>query len=464
MKQAVTTIRTARIGRVAAITVMVVGLTAVAAWQLPRSSAHEIEPLNKFLLAAALILLVCHLLGTVAVRLRQPRVVGEVVGGLLLGPSALGLVWPAGSGWLFPDSVHGLLSASAQLGLTVFMFLLGCELRLDTTRCRPRQVTMVAVGAMGLPFLVGLVVAVAAGTRLVGSANPMAAYVFVALALSITALPVLGRILVDLGMERTEVGRMSLAAAAIGDGAAWCVLTVILVSTGAAASQALLGLVAASGFVGVMLLVVRPVLVSYIRRLESHGRTYVLLPALVTIAIGAAAAAQSVGLHPFIGAFLFGVAVPSGSPVVHQLNHQLRGFTTVVLLPLFFAVVGLSTSVGLLGPHPSHWLLLGAVVVVATVTKLVGAATGAWLGGWQSRDALVIGALMNCRGVTELIVASIGLQAGLINGLGFTVLVLMALFTTAITGPMVKLFGHLRPSVDNDQPVLPDQPVRSLGE
>jgi Kef-type K+ transport system membrane component KefB len=437
-----------RAGRVAGGVAVVLGLVATVAWQLTRqSNVHDVEPLGRFFVAAAAVLLACHLLGAVASRFGQPRVVGEILGGLLLGPSALGLVWPAAPGWLFPGSVLGPLSTSAELGLVVFMFLLGCELRMDTARSRPRAVAMVAAGGMGLPFALGLVVAFPAGQLVAGPTGQPAAIFFLALALSITAMPVLARLLVDLGIDRTEAGRLSLATAAVGDGAAWAVLTVILAVATAEGSGILVALAAAAGFLAVTLLVVRPLLAVYVARLESGDRIDILLPTLVALAVGFAAVAQIIGLHPFIGAFLFGTVVPSESVVVRQLNRQLRGFTTVVLLPLFFASIGLTTSIGLIGADLSHWLLFGAVLAVAMISKLAGAAAGARLAGWRGREVFVIGALLNCRGVTELVVASIGRQYDLINDLGYTVLVLMALITTAVTSPLVRLITRGDPAV-----------------
>ncbi|WP_051174208.1 cation:proton antiporter domain-containing protein [Amycolatopsis orientalis] len=395
-----------------------------------------IEPITRFLLAVGAILLVSHFCGEVLRRIGQPPVLGEIVGGLLLGPSVLGLIWPSAGAWLFPADVLSSLDRAAQLGLVVFMFLLGCELRTDRIE-RKSLVGAVVLGGMGLPFAAGIGVAFAAASVLAGADAPKAGYVlFFALALAITALPVLARILVDLDLDRTGLGALSLTSAAIGDGIAWLTLTLILVGIGQHGG----GNVVMTAILAVVLvvftqLVVRRILGRLVTRIESDKVMTVLL---LVGAIGFAVLTQMLGLHALLGAFLFGTAVPRDCPVVERISAQLRGFTVVVLLPLFFALVGLSTSIGLLGTDLSHWLLFAGILVVAQLTKFIGAGGAARLAGLPGRQAIQLGTLMNCRGVTELVVATIGLKYGLVNQLGFTILVLVAVVTTAVTGPLMR--------------------------
>jgi Kef-type K+ transport system membrane component KefB len=412
---------------------LVVLAGAAALWGPALVRGRPGDPVARFLFSVAVILLVCHVCGALLRRFGQPAVLGEVIGGLVLGPSVLGLVWPGSQGWLFPEPVLDALGYAAQLGLIVFMFLLGCELRTDRIGGR-RLVGATVAGGMGLPFAAGVVIAVAAPVLGSGSAGFV---LFFGLALSITALPVLARILVDLGLADSRLGATALSAAAVGDGVAWLVLTVILAGTGLSGT----GDVATTAGLAVALVVVtflcvRPALRALVTRVQS---AQLLLGALVVGAIGYAALTQLIGLHPVIGAFLFGVVVPRGAPAVTRIGEQLQGFAIAILLPLFFAGVGLSTSVGLLGGSATHWLLFALVLAAATVTKLVGAGGAARLAGLPARDAVRLGALMNCRGVTELVVATIGLQYGLLSELGFTILVLVAVITTAATGPLVHL-------------------------
>ncbi|MET7395834.1 cation:proton antiporter [Dactylosporangium sp. NPDC005572] len=422
----------------------------------PRSGA-PVDPLARFLLAVAVVLVVSHLFGHLLRRWGQPAVLGEILGGIVLGPSLLGLMWPGAVAWLFPAGVLDGLGKAAQLGLVVFMFLLGCELRLgrpeqdEAGAVRPRSVALVTVGGMGLPFLAGLGLAAAAGSRLSGTGGDGTAHrLFLGLALAVTALPVLARILVDLRLERTGVGALSLSAAAFGDAVAWLALTLIIAGAGGTADLThTAGLAVALALV--TLLCVRPALRLLVDRVES---TQLLTVVLVAGAVTYAALTQLIHLHPLIGAFLFGVAVPRGRPAVERLAGQLQGFTLTILLPLFFAGVGLTTSIGLLGGDAGRWLLFAVICVAAQLTKFAGAAGAARLAGLPAREAAQVGVLMNCRGVTELVIASVGLQAGLVNEFGFTILVLIAVLTTAVTGPLTR---RLMPGERRRVPAAPEE-------
>ncbi|MBF8188883.1 cation:proton antiporter [Nonomuraea sp. K274] len=398
------------------------------------------DPIARFLLAVAVIVLLSNLAGALLSRLRQPPIIGEILGGLLLGPSVLGAVWPAGREWILPEQVLATLDLAAQLGLVTFMFLLGCELRLSTVRARQGLIASVVTLGMGLPFVAGTGIALLSGDMMRGPAGDgIAAPLFFGLALSITALPVLARILLDLGM-REGVGVLALACAAVGDVVMWGALTVLLaVLAVTGAGHALLTLGLGALLLAVTMLAVRPALAALVRRAGAENRF--VLPVLVTGALIFAAASQLVGLHPLIGAFLFGTIVPRESAVVERIGHQLQGFTLMVLLPLFFAGVGLRTSVGLISGSAAHWLLFGAVLAIAVATKVLGGYGGARLGGLPRQDALRLGVLLNCRGVTELVVATIGYQYHLINELGLTVLTLVALITTAATAPVMRLLN-----------------------
>lgn len=397
------------------------------------------DSIAQFLLAVAVILFVSHLLATPLRRWHQPPVLGELLGGVLLGPSALGLLWPAGEDWLFHPDVLSNLDRAAQLGLVTFMFLLGCELRMDSVRNR-RTVGVVA-GSMGLPFVVGVGIALAAGEMLGGpSANALASALFFGLAMSITALPVLARILVDLRLDGSPLGATALSAAAIGDGLAWTVLAVILatISPGANGRIATTTGLAVT-LVLVTVLCVRPALATLVRWMsQRHGHEHSLLAVLAVGAMGFAAFSTLIGLHAVIGAFLFGTAAPRRSAAVKQISEQLQGFAVAILLPLFFAGVGLSTSILLLGGDPVHWLLFAGVLLASIGTKFLGAGGAARLAGMPGDEALQLSTLMNCRGVTELVVATVGLQYHLVSPLGFTILVLVAMITTAGTAPLMR--------------------------
>ena len=402
------------------------------------------DPVAHFLLALAVIVVVCRLLAMAAKRLGQPPVVGEILGGIVLGPSVLAPLWPAGSAWLLTPSVIASVNVVGQLGLVTFLFLIGCESRLDNPKADGRIVAGVAAGSMLLPFAGGVGVAALGRPLIAGSDEHPAAFLLAfGLAVSITAMPVLARILVDMGMDTSRVGRIAMACAAIGDGTAWLALTLILALSGLAGTAGPLvtvGLVA--GLVILTFVVVRPLLAWLVRRAGDRA-----LAVVIAGAAAYAACTQIIGVHAAVGAFLFGLLLPRHEALVERVRKQLYGFVETVLLPLFFATVGLSTVVTSVTGSAMGWLLLGAVVLVATVTKFVGAGGGARLAGLPTAQSLQVGALMNCRGVTELIVATICLQYHVVNTLGFTILVLMALLTTAMTGPALRLIGVRRPEL-----------------
>ncbi|MFI6763443.1 cation:proton antiporter [Micromonospora sp. NPDC050417] len=398
------------------------------------AGAHAADSLTHFLLAVVVILVTCQALAALARRFNQPPVLGEMIGGLVLGPSLLGVVWPSAGGFLFSPGVVEGLDKVAQLGLIIFVFLLGCELRTDRIE-RKGVVGAAVVAGMGLPWLAGVGIVAVTGDLFVGTdATSGDAMLFVGLAMAVTALPVLARILDDLKLRHTSVGALSISAAAIGDGLLWLVLAFLLAGQGAG-NEGLRVLLLGVALVLVTALCVRPLLATLVRRLGSGQSLTVVL---VIGALGYSVLTQSIQLHPVVGAFLFGVAVPRDSLVVERICQQLEGFTLIILLPLFFAGVGLKTSVGLLAAAPGAWLVFAAVLVAAVVTKLVGAGGAARLAGMPRAEALRFGILMNCRGVTELVVLIIGYQAGLINQLAYTVLVLVAILTTAATGPLVR--------------------------
>jgi|KBSSwiStaDraftv2_1062776.scaffolds.fasta_scaffold05139_8 Kef-type K+ transport system membrane component KefB len=399
------------------------------------------DPISHFLLVLALVVVVCSLLAWLARCLRQPPVVGEIIGGLLLGPSGLARLFPAASAWLLRPSVVATLNAVAQLGLVTFIFLLGSELRLGRAGAQARTVGAVVVGSIGLPFAGGIALAAVGRPVLAGSASRSTAYLLVfGLAVSITALPVLARILADSGIDKTRIGTLSLAAAAVGDGMAWLALTLILAVSGLAGTgNAALTISMAAALVLVTLVIVRPLLAVLLLRADGQA---ILLPTLVAGAVGYAALTQLIGLHAAVGAFLFGAILPRDLAMVRTIRQQLHGFTEAVLLPCFFASVGLTTTIDAISGSPANWGLLATVVLIAMATKLCGAGAGAYLTGLPVRESLQIGALMNCRGVTELIVATICLQYHLVSRAGFTILVLMAVITTVVTGPLLRLLSR----------------------
>lgn len=398
-------------------------------------AAGNVDPVFLFLLAIAVVLLVAHLFGSIFARLGQPPVLGEILAGIALGPSVLGAVWPAGRDWIFPTAVQHVFAMISQLGLVVFAFLIGCELRTAQLRTRRRVVVGVVAGGMGLPMVTGIALAVLARPVLaIPGTSPVAYALFVGLALSITALPVLARVLGDLKVDGTPLGTLAMASAAVGDGIGWLLLAVITVIAGTGGTGRLpMTMELMVAFVAFAVLAVRPALRHIVRRADAAGSTQLLLPVLFGGALVFGATTQLIGLHAASGAFLFGALVPKDSGQVVRLNQQMQTFTIKILLPVFFVGVGLDVSLSQLSGAPTRWLVFAGLLVAAFATKIIGAGGGARLAGCDRAQARTIGVLMNCRGVTELIVVTIGWQEHLFNSVAFTCFVIIALVTSLVT-------------------------------
>jgi Kef-type K+ transport system membrane component KefB len=417
----------------------------VAAWTVARLHGTPVSPVAHFLFTLAVIVFVAHLAGMAFARYGQPAVAGEMLGGVMLGPSVLGWIWPGGQAWLFAPDVSGSLDLGAELGLVVFMFLLGSELSLDKVRAQGRLAGWITAGMTVPPMAGGMVLAMFGRPLMGGAAGHPAAYIlYLGLAMSITALPVLARILIDARLKDSPLGSVVLACAAAGDAFAWAMLALILAlggfgDTRGLATMAGLGL----PLILVTVMFVRPALKAFVR--SPSGREALTIPVLLGGAIGYAAIAQLIGFDAVIGAFAFGTVIPRDSPVAEQAIRPLNGFVVAILLPVFFAEVGLDTNARLLGAGGQRWMFLLAALFVASVTKLAGASGAARLRGVPAADAIRIGVLVNCRGVTELAIASIGLRYHVISELGFTILVLVALGTTAMTGPLLGSLDRRAP-------------------
>lgn len=393
------------------------------------------EAAARFLLAVAVAVVAARALGWVAVRARQPRVIGEVLAGIVLGPSLLGALWPAATEYLFPVQVMPGLKGLAQLGLVLFMFLVGVELDPGLLRGRGRTVAYVEVGSLVLPFGLGVAAALWLYPRFGTGTDRLSFVLFIGVAMAITAFPVLVRILQDTGLAGTPVGAVAVAAAALDDVTAWCLLAgavAVTASTGPGEVLVVAGL--AVGYVLVMVLVVRPVLA----RVGA-----VSLPVAVAVALLSAWATEQIGVHAVFGAFVAGAVMPTDRSVRARLEDQLTTVTTTVLLPVFFVVVGVSVRIDRLNSL-YLWGVTALVVLVATVGKMVGATGGALLSGSSRRDALTLGVLMNTRGLTEIVILTVGLELGVIDTTMFSIGVVMALATTVVASPLLRL---VRPDV-----------------
>ncbi|GIF39561.1 cation:proton antiporter [Actinoplanes xinjiangensis] len=385
------------------------------------------------LLAAGLVIVVVRLAGWLVARLGQPRVIGEIVAGILLGPSVLGLVWPSARELLFPPGVIAGFQVLAQFGLVLFMLLVGMELDSRLLRGEGRRSAVISLASVTVPFGLGLGLGLLLYPQFGNGHDQTAFCLFIGAAVSITAFPVLVRILQETGLYHTRVGAITIACAAINDVIAWCLLAVVVAAAGAAGPAEVAGHIAGTVvFVLFMVKVVRPLLARV-----PH------LPFWVTLVVAflSAWATEVIGIHAIFGAFLAGLVMPRRPEWQEQVRVRLTGVVDDFALPMFFVVVGMSTHLDQL----DSWQSAG-VVALATAVAIAGKLGGATLGARLVRErwpaALSIGVLMNTRGLTEIVILSVGLQLGVIDTRLFTVLVIMALVTTAMAAPLLRLLSR----------------------
>ncbi len=367
-------------------------------------------------------------LGILLKRIGQPSVIGEIAAGILLGPSLFGQVAPGAFAYVFPASSIPALQTLSQVGLVLFMFLVGLEFAPELLRERKHTVVVISHVSIIVPFLLGTALAVYFYPRLSDPSVSFRSFsLFLGTAMSITAFPVLARILTERDLMKTKMGSTALGSAAVDDVTAWCVLALVVLLV-RAGSLATLGVQLAlfALYVCAMIFVVRPLL-------RSPGLTTSLVFALASAWI-----TEQLGVHALFGAFLAGAIMPRNE----KLTAQMQGMT-MLLLPLFFAVTGLRTNVGGLST-PSLWFCCFLVLAVAIVGKLGGAMLSALAVGFGWRDAAAIGVLMNTRGLMEMVVLNIGRDIGVISPNLFTMCVLMALVTTAMTSPLLDLLAERR--------------------
>jgi Kef-type K+ transport system membrane component KefB len=401
--------------------------------------ARKGEALLQVLLALAAVVAGGLLLGRLFAWIGQPPVIGEVVAGILLGPSLLGQV---GSAVILPDAVAPYLGVIAQLGVILYMFVIGLELDAGRLRSRAQTTFLTSQASIVVPFVMGSALALLLYPTLSHRGVSFTSFaLFLGVATSITAFPVLARILSDRGLEKTELGVLALGCAAINDATAWCLLAFVVGVAEAQVSGALLVCGLSVGFVAVMIVVVRPLARLFVRRCEdgplTRGRIAVVLVAVLLSAL----ATEAIGIHAIFGAFLLGAVVPHDSRVAREIGHRLHDVVTVLLLPAFFAYTGMRTQIGLVS-GVEQWLLCGVIILVATAGKFGGTLIAARLTGLGWRPAAALGLLMNTRGLMELIALNIGLDLGAISPTLFAMMVLMALVTTLATTPLLQLFSR----------------------
>jgi Kef-type K+ transport system membrane component KefB len=404
------------------------------------STAAGAEMLLHVLLALAAVVVTGRLLARLFVRIQQPPVIGEVLAGILLGPSLLGAVAPAVSHYVLPSSVAPVLGVIAQLGVILYMFLVGLELDLDRLRHRAHSIVAISHASIVVPFVLGTLLAVFLYPRLSTSDVPFTAFaLFMGVAMSITAFPVLARILTDSRMATTELGVVALTCAAADDVTAWCLLAFVVGVARAEVGSALAVAALTLTFIVVMLVAARPLVARVVSKVTSPGRDAIAL-ALAAVLVSALVT-ERIGVHAIFGAFLFGAMFPHDSALARTMIERLDAVVTILLLPAFFAFTGMRTEIALVA-SPAEWMMCGLIIAVATAGKFGGAFGAARLTGMSAAQSACLGVLMNTRGLMELIVLNIGLDLGVISPTLFTMMVLMALATTLATTPLLHVLRH----------------------
>jgi len=403
------------------------------------SLLHEALPR----LLAQIVVIVCcsRLFGWLMQRLKQPMVIAEMVAGIALGPSLFRRLAPEAHAALFPAGTLGGLQLLSQVGLILFMFLIGLKLDLDLVRQRARASILISHVSIAVPFGLGILLALYLRPQVAAAQGDFLPFaLFIGVALSITAFPVLARILEERKLLGTRVGALAMACAAVDDVTAWCLLAFVVATAHSGDSRSWLSaIVLTLGYVGVMLLVVRPLLQRLLGRIASEeGMTKSVVAAILVMLFLSALGTELIGVHALFGAFFFGVVLPKTSVVTKGLRARLEDLVLVVLLPLFFAYSGLRTEIGSL--QTLHdWATCGLVIALACCGKLGASTLAARFSGLPWRESSALGVLMNTRGLMELVVLNIGVDIGIIETRVFTMMVIMALATTFLTTPLVSL-------------------------
>lgn len=398
------------------------------------------EPSVAFFLQMVFILAACQAVGWVARRCGQPQVIGEMIAGVLLGPSLFGLLWPGAQQFLFPPESIDTLYVFAQLGIGLYMFLVGVEFNTELFRSRIRSAVSVSLAGMLVPFIIGTALALWL-TKVPGlfseQTRPFEAVLFLGAAIAITAFPVLARIIQDRGLTGTALGTLVLAAGAINDAAAWCVFTIVLATSGGGAMVAVKAFAGGIGYALLMVLAGRKLLAPLGRLAEVEQRIGPdLLGVVLVLLMLAAWAMDAAGVHAVFGGFLLGTAMPRGF-LTRELKRQLEPLAVVFLLPIFFTFSGLNTRLDMVS-SPELLLIAGVILVASIAAKAVACWAAARLAGEDNRTAMAVGVLMNARGAMGLIILNIGLQKGIIQPALFSIMVLMAIVTTLMAAPLFE--------------------------
>lgn len=398
------------------------------------------QPLSILLLQMLSIIVVSRLFGYLLQRVNQPSVIGEIIAGIVLGPSLMGWVFPEASHFLFsPESVKSLQFIS-QIGLVFFMFTIGMELDFKLLKGRASDAVVVSHASIIVPFFLGMLLSYFIYTDFAPVGVKFLPFsLFMGIAMSITAFPVLARIIKERNLNGTPLGTLAITCAAADDVTAWCVLAlVVAIAQAGTISSAVITISLSFAFVMLMFFVVRPFLLR-IRETKTERHSIVIA---FLVLLTSAYCTEIIGIHALFGAFIAGIIMPDMDGLKHQLNEKIEDVSLIVLMPVFFACTGLNTQIGLLNTS-YMWIVFGFILLVAVLGKFVGSSVAAKWMGQSTKDSLSIGALMNTRGLMQLIVLNIGYSLGILTPEVFAMMILMALVTTLMTSPFLDFVNWM---------------------
>ena len=392
----------------------------------------------KLFLQLTVILAVCRAVGWLGRFAGQTQVVSEMIAGVLLGPSLFGALMPAAQTWLFPKQSMSILYAISQVGLVLYMFIVGLEFDTDLIRGRLRSAGMISASGIIVPFTLGAALAFSVSRNaglFTGSISPLMGAMYMGAAMSITAFPMLARILDERGISKTRIGTVTLAAGSLDDAMAWCLLAFILAMVKSDATIAIAAILGGAVYVLAMVYLFKPLLRGFEKLVDVNGSISVTTTTLMLMVVMLSAwATDAIGIYAVFGAFICGACMPRGR-FAKIVQDKFGLVTEALLVPVFFVYSGLNTRVGLV--NSARLLMLALVVIgIAVIGKGLACALAARASGEPWRESWTIGALMNARGLMELIILNIGLEKGLITQTLFTIMVLMAIVTTVMASPL----------------------------